>query len=281
MSVLRMGLIGANISRTRLPHALEIMCADHGMTLDFTPIDTDLIEDFDFVDCVRGLIAEGWTGVTVTHPYKTAAAEFAGEGMDASVAHLGASNTLVFGDEVSGWNTDYLGFLAAWKSVMGARTPGKVAMAGAGGVARALAPALVQLGANEITVWDPSPGMAEALVAIAGTRARSVSMEDSTEAIRAADGLVNATALGMGGHPGSAFAADLIGTQGWAFDAVYTPTDTAFLRACEARGLAILSGFDLFRFMAMETFRVYTGFTSDPAATLPKLATLRPKETAA
>ena len=37
---LTMGLIGENISRTRLPAALEIMCTQHGLTLSFTPIDS-------------------------------------------------------------------------------------------------------------------------------------------------------------------------------------------------------------------------------------------------
>ena len=281
MSLLRMGLIGANISRTRLPMALDIMCADHGMTLEFTPIDTDEIADFDFTSCVESLIAKGWNGVTVTHPFKTRAAAFAGDGMDASVAHLGAANTLVFGESVTGWNTDYLGFLAAWRHVFGDRAPGRVAIAGAGGVARALAPALSVLGAEEIAIWDPAPGMAEALAEITGAKARVIDMKDRRDAIRSATGLVNASALGMGGHPGSAFDAGLIGPQDWAFDAVYTPTDTEFLQACAARGLSLLTGFDLFRFMAMETFRTYTGHAPDPGTTLAKLDALRPKETTA
>lgn len=281
MKTLRIGLIGANISRTRLPAALEIMCEDHGMTLDFTPIDTDLIAAFNFETCVHGLIEKGWAGVSVTHPFKTAAADVAGTGMDASVAGLRASNLLIFGASVTGWNTDYLGFLAAWASVMGARKPGRVAVAGAGGVARALVPALIRLGAEEVAIWDPASGAADALADIAGPKARAISMSESVDAIRAADGLVNATALGMGGHSGSAFDPALIGPQSWAFDAVYTPTDTEFLQACGARGLALLTGFDLFRFMAVESFRVYTGIAPDPARTLPKLNALRPKEVTA
>ena len=83
----------------------------------------------------------------------------------------------------------------------------------------------------------------------------------------------------MGGHPGTAFDPALLGPQSWAFDAVYTPTDTTFLTDAAVRGLKVLTGFDLFRFMALETFRIYTGIAPDPARILPALDPLRPKET--
>ena len=124
------GLIGGNISRTRLPLALEIMCQAQGMSLDFTLIDTEDDPDFDFTTTVDMLRQDGWTGVTVTHPHKTEAADYAGDAMDREVAHLGASNLLLFGADLSGWNTDYLGFIAAWKSVFKNRGPGEVAVAG-------------------------------------------------------------------------------------------------------------------------------------------------------
>ncbi len=44
--------------------------------------------------------------------------------------------------------------------------PGRVAMAGAGGVARAIAPALAEPGANEISVWDTDPARARTLAAL-------------------------------------------------------------------------------------------------------------------
>ena len=273
------GLIGGNISRTRLPVALEIMCQAQGMSLDFTLIDTEDDPDFDFTTTVDMLRQDGWTGVTVTHPHKTEAAAYAGNAMDREVAHLGASNLLLFGKHLSGWNTDYLGFIAAWKSVFKNRGPGEVAVAGAGGVARAIVPALVRLGARKVTIWDINPDAAQTLARMVGKPAVAVPIEDAPQAIRSATGLVNATALGMGGHPGTAFDPDLVGGQDWAFDAVYTPTDTAFLTDAAAKGLHILSGFELFRFMALETFRVYTGHTPDRAAILPQLDALRPKET--
>lgn len=273
---LRAGLIGQHIQKTRLPAALEIMCGEAGIGLDFELIDTALLEGFDFDRKVRELIAAGWTGVTVTHPFKMDAARFAGTGMSGEAAGLDASNTLIFGDPLRGLNTDYTGFLGAWRHIMGAEGPGRVAMAGAGGVAQAIGPALVRLGAERLDIWDIAPGKAAALAAKIGSRAVAISPEDAPQAARAADGLVNATALGMAQYSGSAFDPTLLGGQRWAFDAVYTPTNTEFLVAAGAAGLRTISGFDLFRHMALGTFEAYTGIRPAPGTTLEKLAALKP-----
>ena len=194
--------------------------------------------------------------------------------MNTEVAHLGACNTLIFSDPIKGWNTDYSGFLAAWEGYGGG--PGVVAMAGAGGVARAIGPALAALKATEIRIWDMDAGKATALAAEIGPCARAIDMHDAADAVRTADGLVNATALGMGGDGRSAFAADWIGGQAWAFDAVYTPTDTPFMNAANEARLTIISGFDLFRHMAIRSFTAYSDQSPDEGEIMPLLAQLRP-----
>lgn len=276
MTTLHAGLIGARIQATRLPKALEIMCEAAGMTLDFTLIDTAGDPAFDFAACVDGLRDKGWSGVTVTHPWKAHAAAYAGDAMKAEVAHLGASNTLVFGDRLSGWNTDYTGFLAAWDAEYGGGA-GVVAMAGAGGVARAIGPALASLKATEVRIWDMDGGKATALAAEIGPCAQAVPISDAEAAARGADGLVNATALGMGGDGRSAFPPEWLGGQAWAFDAVYTPTDTPFLQSAGRAGLTTISGFDLFRQMAVRSFEAYTGQTPDETTIMPLLAALKPE----
>lgn len=275
MTTIRAGLIGAHIQATRLPKALEVMCDAAGMTLDFALIDTADDPAFDFTACVDRLRANGWTGVTVTHPWKAHAAAYAGDAMNAEVAHLGACNTLIFGDPIKGWNTDYTGFLAAWEGYGGG--PGVVAMAGAGGVARAIGPALAALKATEVRIWDVDTGKATALAAEIGPCACAIEMRDVEYAVRTADGLVNATALGMGGDGRSAFSPDWMAGQSWAFDAVYTPTDTPFLNAARAAGITTISGFDLFCQMAIRSFTAYSGQSPDVATILPLLASLRPK----
>lgn len=276
MGILKAGLIGEHISRTRLPAALKIMCGMHGLALDFELIDTAESPGFDFNATVNGLRAAGWSGVTVTHPYKTHAAACAGDGMLPDLRSLGACNTLIFGPPLAGHNTDFTGFVGAWQAQM-SQPPGRVVMAGAGGVARALGPALARLGATEITIFDTDAARATDLAALIGPAASAIPAGGAGEAISRADGLVNATPLGMREYPGSAFAGAPLGGQAWAFDAVYTPADTQFLLEARAAGLATLSGFSLFQHMAMGSFAAYTGITVDPATVLPQLDALKPE----
>ncbi len=278
MSILRAGLIGENISRTRLPAALEIMCAEAGWTLDFTLIDTKQINDFDFIRTVKEAHANGWTGVTVTHPYKTNARAYAGDGMNAAVAHLGASNTLVFGNNIAGYNTDYTGFLAAMRDADLPRI-GTVVIAGAGGVAKAIAPALATLMEKEdaeILIHDTNAARAADLAKTTGPKAKAIGFDTFAKRTTKAHGLVNATPLGMAEYPGSAFDLALLSGQGWAFDAVYTPIHTPFLIAARHAGLQCITGFDLFRAMAIRSFEAYTGLEVDRNTVLPKLDRLKP-----
>lgn len=278
MTRLVAGLIGSHIQKTRLPRALRLLCDEAGLQFQFELIDTDGMTDFHFDATVDDLKARDWSGVTVTHPYKTCAARYAGENLLSEIARLGASNTLVFGPPLSGHNTDFTGFISAWRASMGDRSPGKVAMAGAGGVARALAFALVELGATGISIWDVETGKADQLAGECGGPARAISPEHANSAVSAADGLINATALGMEHAPGMAFDASRIGSQSWAFDAVYTPTNTVFLKTCRAAGLECLTGFDLFCHMAIGSFEAYTGIEIDRPSAFGKLADLRPED---
>lgn len=273
MKVLKAGLIGEHISRTRLPMALQIMCDINGLKLEFELIDTALIDRFDFVKCVDRLCAMGWTGVTVTHPYKTDAAVYAGAGMRTDVVHLGASNTLVFGDPLEGFNTDYSGFLAAFEPVTDRRP---VFMAGAGGVARSLGAALVREGVSDLAIYDLDNARSADLAERIGPPARAIPLDEFNDAVKAASGLVNATPLGMVEYPGSAFDPSLLGSQAWAFDAVYTPTDTEFLKACGAARMKTISGFELFKHMAIRSFVAYTSIPVEAGIVLPRLEELRP-----
>ncbi len=278
MDKLVAGLIGSHIQKTRLPRALKLLCDEAGIGFEFELIDTHGIADFDFGAKVDDLKQRNWSGVTVTHPHKTEAAKYAGRHLSPQIARLGASNTLIFDTPMSAHNTDFTGFVSAWQTVMGDLPPGRVAMAGAGGVARALAFALAELGATSISIWDVEPGKAEQLAADCGGPCRAILPEHATAVIGDADGLINATALGMDHAPGMAIDASLIGPQSWAFDAVYTPTNTAFLTTCRRAGLQCLTGFDLFCHMAIGSFEAYTGTDVERLYALRKLADLRPED---
>ena len=205
------------------------MCAREGVTLAFDLSDSAGDESFDFRARAEECAAAGYTGIVVTHPFKTLTPVLAGE-LRGFPTRLGAANCLRF--DLGGWvatNTDFTGLRKAWIAEMGAAKPGRVAMAGAGGVARSIAFALKDLGAERIDIFDIEPVRAQAVAADcdrSGVVVRALDAAAFPAAARAADGLVNATPLGMAQYPGMAFNEDDIGPQRWVFDAVYTPIET-------------------------------------------------------
>lgn len=251
------GLIGRHLGRSRFGGVLTGLAAADGIQIHFTLCDTALIEQFQFDAQIAKLSDQGWSGVSVTHPFKSCADGLA----DLRIGYpkgLGASNLLVFrNDAILAHNTDYLGMCAAWQGRFGTMAPGRVAVAGAGGVARALVAALIKQGAEEILIWDKLPDLAGNLARDLSGPVTPIAFEHRHRAAGAADGLVNATALGMSEYPGTAFEAQDFGHASWAFDAVYTPHRTKFLKDAQAAGLDTMSGFDLFKHMALASYAIY------------------------
>jgi shikimate dehydrogenase len=77
-------------------------------------------------------------------------------------------------------------------------------------------------------------------------------------------------------HPGTAIPKAAIGTQVWAFDAVYTPLETQFLRDAAQAGLAVLSGYELFFYQGVDAFELFAGVQVDEGALRAALSQARP-----
>ncbi len=78
---------------------------------------------------------------------------------------MGACNTVLFGSPATGFNTDYTGYVSAFRAQFGARPPGAVAMAGTGGVGKAVAFGLAKLGAKSLSLFDIDDGKSRSLAA--------------------------------------------------------------------------------------------------------------------
>lgn len=213
----------------------------------------------------------GLAGVNVTHPYKQLVCQVVSGPIMPGHERIGAYNTLVFREDlILGANTDYSGFISAYRFRRGNQNPGRVFLCGAGGVGHAIAWALAELDCEHLDIYDVNRKQAESLERdLNHALSVSVISEDAVaETVRACDGLINATSLGMHGHPGSAFNPALISQQSWAFDAVYTPLNTEFLQTCEAASIECLSGFNLWLFQGLDAFEALTGRRSEPTESL-------------
>ena len=260
-SAIRLGLIGDNIAASKAPALHQIAGRLCGLSVTY-----DLLQPADlgrtFEDVLWQCRDTGYRGVNITYPYKERVVARL-QVDDPAIQAIGACNTVLFeGAQPRGCNTDYSGFIAAYRNTFGAATPGRVALAGAGGVGRAIGFALAGLGASELRLFDldnrKSIALAEAIRCVhKHTRIQiPVTIE---EAAKDADALVNATPVGMIGIGGCPFPRELISEQSWAFDAVYTPVDTPFMLAAHAAGLSAMSGYELFLYQGIDAFRYFTG----------------------
>ena len=261
MPTIRLGLIGDNIAASRSPalHRLAGEMCGFDVSYDLL-VPRALKLDFDATfDRARRY---GYRGLNVTYPYKERV--LARVKIDEPIVRsIAACNTVVFErEDAIGTNTDYSGFLAAYRDHFGTAAPGRVAMAGCGGVGKAIGFALANLDAKALHLFDTDRPKADELahaLAIAHP-ALVVQIAGSVEqACEGADELVNCTPSGMVGHGGSAFPETLLAERSWAFDAVYTPIDTPFLRAARAAGLSIMSGYELLLHQGVDCFRIFTG----------------------
>lgn len=268
MPDLKLGLIGDNISRSKAPLLHQLAGKLMGLEVRYDRlIPKDLGRDFDglFEDCV----GEGYRGINVTYPYKERVVSKVRID-DPLVRALGAVNTVVFASGgPTGHNTDYSGFIAAYRGGAGDAAPGPVCMVGAGGVGKAVAFALVGLGLEELRLVERDLPKAEALAAALKTEDRTLDITvtaDPAEAAAGASGVINCTPVGMIGYDGTPLPGALMAGASWAFDAVYTPVDTQFLKDAKARGLTIISGYELFFYQGLHAWEIFSARPIDEAA---------------
>jgi shikimate dehydrogenase len=263
MCTIQLGLIGDNIMRSRAPLLHALAGGQFGLKVQYDRlIPHDLGLDFDatFERCA----AQGYRGVNITYPYKErAAARVRIE--DPLVRRIGAINTVVFSpDGPLGYNTDFSGFQAAWRGEMGDAAPRSACLIGAGGVGKAVAFGLLALGVRDIRIFDHDRAKADALadaLKAAATGAEILALDTPAEAADGADGLINCTPVGMVGHDGTPLPRAHMTGAAWAFDAVYTPIDTAFLRDAAEAGLTIISGYELFFHQGVDAWDIFVGRT--------------------
>jgi len=77
------------------------------------------------------------------------------------------------------------------------------------------------------------------------------------------EGILNCSPVGNYQSPGMPINAKYIGHQKWAFDAVYTPLETEFLKTCREANLRIVSGFELFFYQGLDSFEFWTEQKAD------------------
>ncbi|SFR45838.1 shikimate dehydrogenase family protein [Litoreibacter janthinus] len=267
-NTVKLGLIGDNITQSKSPRLHRTAGALVGLNVTYDLlIPAELGLTFDGVFAYAQ--SNGYRGVNVTYPYKELA-PFKVSIDDPFVRAIGAINTVVFeGDGPKGFNTDYSGFLNAYRCARGDTPTGTVCLIGTGGVGKAVAFGLVGLNAKTIRCVDIDEAKAASLATALAALGSDTTFEVFTDPVAAAngaDGIINCTPMGMVGIGGTPLPAEAMRGATWAFDAVYTPVDTPFLQDAAQAGLTVISGYELFFGQGLDAWDIFVGAPLDQAA---------------
>ncbi len=267
-------MIGDNIAQSKSPRLHELAGRLAGIRVIYERlIPRERGQDFEAVFEMARLA--GYRGLNITYPYKEQSVRLLTI-PDPRVAALGAVNTVIFGEGgPEGHNTDWSGFMAAYRHRFRDHAPGPVCMVGAGGVGKAVAFGLIELGLSDLRLVErdlaKAKDLAGALCAAAPELEVSVT-GDVAEGANGASGLINCTPVGMVRHEGTLVPPALMGGAEWAFDAVYTPVETQFLRDAKTKGLTVLSGWELYFYQGLHAFAIFHGRSMDEATLRRALA---------
>lgn len=247
----RAAVIGHPVAHSRSPALFAAFARVTGIALRYEAVDVPPEE--------LGATLRRWrddatfVGCNVTLPHKERALALA-DRVEPAARDCGAANVLTReGALLVAGNTDIAGIeiaLAQHGVTLGGT---RVAIFGAGGAARAVAAAARNNGASRMTIAARDRGRADAIAADFGADACAL------DAVPVSDVYVNATPVGMIGRPQFSLLPADAPAGAVAFDLVYVPEDTPFLRAARARGLRTVPGTAMFLAQAAATFARWFG----------------------
>lgn len=188
--------------------------------------------------------AESLAGAIVTIPHKETCARLC-DRLEGVAEVLQVANVIrrEADGSLTGRILDGAGFVGGLRRHKVA-IPGRAAMiVGAGGVALAIAAALIEAGIRRLRVANRTPARAEAMMA----RLRLIASEDVLLEVGPADPsgfdiAINATSLGMHDGDPLPFAPDAITPELTVAEVVMVPRVTPLLRAASDRGATVIPG---------------------------------------
>ncbi|MCF8486903.1 MAG: shikimate dehydrogenase [Rhodobacteraceae bacterium] len=253
------GVIGHPIAHSRSPALHGYWLRRYGIRGHYIPMD---VSPADLASVLEHLPRMGFVGVNITIPHKEAVLGIADIVTDRA-ALIGAANTLIFRKDgrIHADNTDGSGFISNLRQGAPRWNPtdGPAAVLGAGGAARAVIAALIEVGVPEIRLANRTRPRAEAIRSDFGAK---VVVSEWVQAANMLDGaalVVNTTSLGMVGKPDFRVPLDALRPGTVVTDLVYTPLMTQFLIEAESMGCTIVDGLGMLLHQAAPGFERWFG----------------------
>lgn len=240
----KFGLIGRNISYSfSRKYFAEKFALLHFDNCEYVNFDLPKIEDFpQLLKDTKGL-----RGLNVTIPYKEEIVPYL-DALSKNARKIGAVNTITISKnkKIKGYNTDYYGFKKALLPLLEEHHT-KALILGTGGASKAIAFALRKL-KIEFDYVSRTPSEYE------------LSYDELTaDVFKEYTIVINTTPLGT--HPKvdecppldySLFTAKHI-----AFDLVYNPEETTFMKKAKEQGAKIQNGYEMLVFQAEKAWRIW------------------------
>ena len=266
----RAGVIGWPIRHSRSPliHGYWLRILGIAGAYDRIAVPPEELADF------IARIADGeLVGCNVTIPHKEAVIAHV-HVADPLQRRIGSINTIYIdaAGRVAGESTDGHGFWAALADQVPAKRLSeieRILVMGAGGASRAVVAMLYSQTAAQVTVAARDIARAGAICDIIGdTRIDPTTWEDIPDRLRSADLIVNTTPLGMSGYPDLNLDLEHARPGAIAYDLVYVPLETTFLRDARRHGLTAVDGVGMLLHQAAPGFEKWFGVRPEVTAEL-------------
>ena len=253
------GVIGHPIAHSKSPQLHGYWLRRYGIKGFYIPMD---VGHADLKNVLVTLPKLGFVGLNVTIPHKQTVLHLADIVTDRA-ALIGAANTLIFRKDgrIHADNTDGSGFIANLRqnAPRWMPTAGPAVVFGAGGAARAVVAALIEVGVPEIRLANRTRPRAEALRADFGAKLIVFDWVQAANMLEGAATVVNTTSLGMTGKPDFRVPLDALEKSALVTDLVYTPLKTQLLLDAKARGCTIVDGLGMLLHQAAPGFERWFG----------------------
>lgn len=244
---LKLAVIGKDVSKSVSPQIHEFIAKKSGNEVQYDRVS---IAEERFEREIEGLF-EAYDGFNVTIPYKLSIIPHL-KSMTADAKKFGAVNTVKCFDR-SGDNTDGLGFSLSIKNEGLDVSGKKVLLLGAGGAGRSVSAQLKEGGA-EVYVYDLNYGNVLSLSREFGVIPVDKLSEEDYYMI------VNATGVGMHKSEGKSPAGEgLLSRCKAAFDLIYVPRESEFLRLAKGLGKKTVNGLGMLFYQAYYSECFYFG----------------------
>lgn len=251
-------LIGHPVSHSLSPQIHN--AAFKALNLNYAYLTFDVRVD-ELENAIRGLKALGATGFNITIPHKIRAVRFLDE-LDEMAEKAGAVNTVVIKNEkLFGYNTDVYGVEESLRNLDLPKSKPALVI-GAGGAAKAVLVALLNLGFRRFVIANRTIRKAEALaswIESMNAEAEFCGLDQIKEKSAGCGLLVNATPIGMTPKTDETpLTSGEIPRTSIALDLVYNPLKTRFLKEAEKAGAETISGLSVLVHQAAKAFELWT-----------------------